>query len=306
MKGRDLPRFRYPTGVALESGAYVVVQVSDAAGRATPGSLLADYRFSPDPDGFARDWTVVCIQRDAASGTVVALGQAGEFIRIRGDEVVDEVIDASPSGPTRHGPLRGVRSVGDTLFAFGMGRQVYQRSASHGWKRFDDEVLDFSGEVVSGFTAVATDGQGGLFAVGYKGEIWRRTDRWRREDSPTNLLLTDLVWRNGELFAVGLSGVVLTWSGSGWRVVDVGSFNADVWRAETFGGRLYLGTSRGLFRLTEKGDVEDVGLATKTGQAQCGALSAGFGRLWCFGGERISSSEDGDIWRSEQVFSSQG
>jgi hypothetical protein len=295
------PSFLYPSGVATQAGAYIIVRVIHPSGQMLDGNLFVDYRGQPNPEGFGRDWSAVHVCLHPPSGDVFAVGSYGEILRISDPDIEEDRIAPAQDGPDEHGPIREIRSIGGQIYAVGMGRQVYRRVARGGWDRLDDGMLDRSGRATVGLNSMV-DSDSGLVAVGYEGEIWELDQRWRRIDSPTNVLLTRVVRHRGTLYAAGVLGTLLCRDAQGWRVVETSDFDVDIWDVEVFGGTLYLGTQDGLFRLDDDDEIVPVEIEESTGQRHCGWLSSNAERLWCFGGEKVSSSADGVTWREERIF----
>lgn len=297
-----MPKCLFPTGVATETGAYLVIQVSDENGEIVEGNLYADYRFASNPDVFGTDWRAVGICYSEHQKSVFVAGPNGEVIRITDSGNSTEFIAPPSDGPDVQGPIREIRAIGSDLYAVGMGRQVYQRRAGEDrWERIDAGVLDTAGRATSGLTSITGDGQGRLVAVGYEGEIWEFHGAWTQVVSPTNILLTRVTLHQGKYYAAGLHGGVLCRDEAGWRVIDTLGFGSDIWDLETFRGKLYLGTTQGLFCLTSDEEVKLVDSETFTRQVNCASLSASRERLWCFGAEVVSTTEDGVVWREEPI-----
>ncbi|MBR0661567.1 hypothetical protein [Neoroseomonas oryzicola] len=261
--------------------------------------MYVDYRMAPDPMVFGTDWHAVSI--DAGAGAIFALGENGEALKISsaGNEL--ELIDPPSDGPPDQGPLREIRAIRERVFAVGMGRQAYCRDHLGHWTRVDAGLLDRSSGMATGLTSICGSADGTLAAVGYRGEIWEFTEHWQRLSSPSNLLLTHVTEHNAILYASGILGLLIRREKAGWAIVDTAPLAHDIWDIESFDGRLYCGTSNGLFVMDEDGDLSEVAALRELGQLQCSSLSAGFGRLWCFGGERVSVTEDGLMWRSMPV-----
>lgn len=296
-----MPKFLFPNGTAVKTGAYLIVQVMDKSGQLIKGNLFADYRFNPNPEGFGTDWTAVSVCYCEKDNVVYAAGENGEIIRISDTENTEEFIAPSENGPVVQGPIREIRVIGNDLYAVGMGRQVYQRIEGH-WVHIDKGILDTSGRITAGLTSIMGDGHGFLVAVGYDGEIWEFQESWREIASPTNLLLTRVISQNGKYYASGLHGMLLCREPSGWRVIDTGGFKGDIWDLEVFRDTIYIGTTQGLFLMTPDEEIKQVDPAKFTRQIHCASLSAGCDRLWCFGAEIVSSTADGTIWREETIF----
>lgn len=299
---RSMPRYLFPNGIATASGACVVVQVVGDDGGAVPGSLYADYRFTQGARGFATEWTAISLC-EGADGKVYAVGEDGEVLVISGDKAAEELIDPPDhGGPAVHGPIREVRAIDKDVYAVGMGRQIFNRRATGIWSHSDHQIIELSARTTVGFTSIAGDPSGFRVAVGYNGEIWELRDVWRKAESPTNLLLTRVVVHRHKYYAVGVAGYLMSREAVGWRTLDVqDNFDSDVWDVVSFLGILYLGTNDGLYQLADDERVSLVEGVSSTGQANCASLSAGYGRIWCFGADAVCSSPDGRTWRKEFI-----
>ena len=296
-----MPKFLYPNGIATETGAYIVVQVVRDDGSLIDGNLFADYRMKPEPEGFGTDWRAISLCYRPSGDVVYAAGENGEIVRIAETGNVEEFIAPAENGPAVQGPIREIRLIGDDLYATGMGRQVYRRTGEGHWDHFDTGVLDSSDRATVGLTSITGDGQGFLIAVGYQGEIWEFDGAWRQVDSPTNLLLNRVLRHEGKYYVAGQVGTLLCREAEGWRIVDAPDFQKDVWDLASFRGNLYLGTSEGLFWTSDGEEIKPVDPAGFTRQVHCAKLSAGADRLWCFGAEIVSTTEDGTLWREEAI-----
>ena len=84
-------------------------------------------------------------------------------------------------------------------------------------------------------------------------------------------------------------------------MIERANFSHDVWDLESFASTLFLGTTHGLYRLTANQEIVAVADDAFTRQVNCASLSAGHGRMWCFGSDVVSSSSDGHAWREETV-----
>src|SRR3954454_574516 len=115
-----MPTFRFANGVATPTGAYVIVQVIDDAGRPIPGNVYADYRFASGTEGFGTDWTAISLCYRASENAVYAAGENGEIVRIADDGNTQEFIAPDDNGPPQLGPIREIRPIGDSLYAVGM------------------------------------------------------------------------------------------------------------------------------------------------------------------------------------------
>lgn len=207
----------------------------------------------------------------------------------------EQTIDDSKEGTRARGPMRDIRVIGAELYATGMGRQVYRRSAAGPWVRADAGVVAPLGEIaVSGFSSIHGSAPDDLWAVGMMGEIWHFGTRWKRHDSPTNLILHRVVAVSPtEVYATGQKGLVLKFDGTGWDVAAADASLGNLWGAEWFQGELYVSSENTVLRL--RGDtLEPVPIeAAKS----FGHLDARDGVLWSFGTAHLAFTRDGTKWQ---------
>ena len=225
-----------------------------------------------------------------------ALGTEGTVGLGHGD-YREEQIDASPTGTRARGPMRDIRVIGDAVFAAGMGRQVYRRTAAGAWIRTDEGVVSPLGEIaVSGFSSIGGSSPDDLWAVGMMGEIWHRdAQRWTKHDSPTNLMLHRVVVVSpNEAYATGQKGLVLRFDGAGWNMAASDASLGNLWGAEWFEGALHVSSEQGIFRL-HNGALDPVAVE---GVKSFGHLDAVDGVLWSFGTGRLAFSADGKAWQA--------
>jgi hypothetical protein len=112
-------------------------------------------------------------------------------------------------------------TIGDEIWACGMGRLVLRRDADGNWTDLSAPDPPLA-EGVIGFNAIAGTATE-VTAVGWKGEIWVRSDnRWEAQDSGTNTHLNAVsVSPEGEVIAVGDDGTVVVGRRNQWSVLDI-------------------------------------------------------------------------------------
>lgn len=183
-------------------------------------------------DGSIHEWGAVGVAAAAEPNRIFVLGRDGQTAAGLGEEMVESNLTAAKNGTA---PMRGIRNIGGTLIAYGMNRQVYRLGTDSRWGEFakglpvqsaepatSEERIKRAIDDMSGFNAVSGLSPAELYAVGTDGEIWRtEKDAWKQVDSPTNLMLTDAtVAPDGEIFACGLSGILLRGRHDMWDVVN--------------------------------------------------------------------------------------
>lgn len=216
---------------------------------------------------------------------------------VPGEKYVEKV-DESERGPNYSETLRCTRVIAGKVYAAGMARQVYRREKRNTWVAMDDGVYVPRGKrkIAVGFLDIDGFGPESIYAVGYKGEIWHYTGKWKQEDSPTNVALTRAIpLESGELVVVGLAGTILRGVAGKWRQIEHDTTEDDFWGGMEFKGKVYLATSDGLFTLT--GDqLKPVKLTGVKGSKTTMFLHAGDGVIWSVGAKDIFRSEDGVRW----------
>lgn len=100
------------------------------------------------------------------------------------------------------------------------------------------------------FECVCSDRAGTLYCGGYDGQLWsRRGEVWRREDSPTNLILTSMCTDGrGKVYAVGQTGTLVRGEQNQWeRMPQV--IQENLWSCVWFEGTVYASSFAQMFML---------------------------------------------------------
>ena len=224
------------------------------------------------------------------------LGEQGQVMCIGSGDFHLEQITTPTSSPPQRGPMRSIRTIGDSVYAVGMDRQVYRRDSSGRWSTFDAGLPSpQSGGKVSGFESIDGYEEEELYAVGWDGEIWCYEQKiWSQKDSPTNFILVDVCCGgNGTVYACGRLGTLLAGRGDSWAIVDHNSLTDDIWSMAWFRGKLYLATIDSIYTLENDALVE-----VEMGEDQpgtCFHLSHNDDVLWSIGSSDIMSF-DGTVW----------
>ncbi|HBO2935109.1 TPA: hypothetical protein L4R50_000103 [Pseudomonas aeruginosa] len=209
-----------------------------------------------------------------------------------------EVIDDSPDGPSRRGPMRDLQLIGGYPYAVGMSRQVYRRDGPGTWSRQDEGVVAERGVMsLSGFNSVDGRSEDDIFAVGFNGEVWRRLDgTWNQEPQIVSCVLTKvLVISDDLIYACGQQGTLLRSDGDSWRKVEQAVTDKDFWGMAWFDGALFVSTDSAVFRLNEKNEINEVDMGRST-KPSCRHLHSHDGVLMSVGAKDIMVTADGHRW----------
>ncbi len=211
----------------------------------------------------------------------------------------EESINTTDTGPRGRGPLRALRAIAGRLYAAGMGRQVYRRVDAGVWEVLDPPKVPAPGEIdICGFTSIDGVDEDEIWAVGYRGEIWRASGlQWSQMPSPTNVTLHVVrAFSRHLVFAAGKMGLVLGFLDDAWRVLAHIPGGEDIWDLEWFGGQLFAATSTRLFKLLPDATFEEVAVP---GLTSFGYLHANDGVLWSFGTLQLAWTTDAVVWTAQ-------
>jgi hypothetical protein len=210
------------------------------------------------------------------------LSKQGKVISASPRGRIEEIISDAGTGQDKFGYLSQLKCIDGTLYAVGVGRQIYHRINSQ-WTRMDEGIRTAS--VGTGLRAIDGLGRSTLHAVGYGGEIWYFDGKsWQMAPSPTNMTLEAIRVISPNLcYACGKSGVVLRGFGDSWEAIE-NKTSGNLWAVEYFKDRAYLAGTKGLFTL-EGDQVEPLALGRKAE-----------GRRLYTNGDELWSMEHHELW----------
>ncbi|MGG5820264.1 hypothetical protein [Falsiroseomonas sp. HW251] len=276
---------------------YLVFALDDLSERQIPHSVLAFWVKGKFGEAGQTGWhtagiAVLTQPRECA----VAVGGGGQSVAFGPPNYkVDERIGAPGDGPANRGPLRGVRTIADRVYAVGMDRQAYIRVGERDWRPMQQGLTGTPPGQTSGFEAVDGYSAEEIYAVGWDGEIWQWDgSSWTRQESPTNLILTDVCCAgDGQVYACGRQGLLLRGRGPTWTIVEQDVIDEDIWSLAWFGEALYLATFEAVYVM--RGDTIEMvdfgeGKALSTYRLGVGPAS-----LWSVGAKDVMSF-DGTSW----------
>lgn len=234
------------------------------------------------------------------SKQVVTCTALGRVFALDAEATEQARIDTSKNGPNRHGFIMGMRAVGNSILAFGMGRQVYKRNAGEeGWSRMDEGVLDTSNSVEAATGILSLDGADAdsVLAAGFNGELWRyRSGRWDALDSPTNLSLHSVSRRGATRYLVcGQVGTLLQVQDETIDVFPQSELTGDLQQIATFQNSIFVATDDGVFRCLDGETLDAWGPACPDSDKYFG-ISAAASSIWLYGSNRVAYSTDAATW----------
>lgn len=152
-------------------------------------------------------------------------------------------------------PLRGITTVGNTVYCYGAGRQVYTQDAQGEWMTLSPYPYESDREYgISSFEDLHGFSDKELYACGLIGDLWYYDGTWHEIESPvTTDLLCLQCTPQGEVYAAGEDGVVIRGRRDRWEVVEKGSIHDDFFSLKFFKGTLFLATQYSLYTFDEYG-----------------------------------------------------
>lgn len=223
----------------------------------------------------------------------VAIGQRGSVLCTGNGDTHFEKIGDETFGPRSLGPLRGARTIENSILAVGMRRQIYLRDESGAWKRFDQGIEPT--KEVTGFETIHGRSLDDIYAAGWDGEIWHfQGGSWRRHESPTPRILTDICFSDDATYICGQAGTLLVKKTDHFESVEFPKFKFNIWGAAWFHGALYLSTFSGIFKY-DGSRLEFIDLAESLDVTSFYKLRCHDGVLWSFGAKDVVAF-DGQTW----------
>ncbi len=203
------------------------------------------------------------------------------------------VIDASANGPKGKGWIRGLKRVGERLYAVGMSRQAYVREGKV-WSRIDADILCKAGEI-AGLNDVDGFSDTEVYAAGLNGEIWRFDgSRWHSVPSPTNVQLNGVRRCGDAIYIAGGSGVLLRGRHDAFAVVGTEASKANLYSVESLHDQIFVSSMSAIYVL-KGARLEKVKTKLK-GAFTTGSLHAADGIMVSVGGKHLLTTEDGVTW----------
>ncbi len=300
MVGHWTDIFSFVTGVVRYNDLSYVSLISDEASNAKISqSLIYEWdagTWRADDESAHRWDTVAATLAIKPLEQGVFLSPTGEVYCLGSGDRHDEIITTKESSPKKRGLMRGIKGIGESLYAVGMNRQVYKRDKTGKWSCIDKSARPPKGsKEVFGFEAIDGFDENEIYTVGWQGEIWLYDgEKWAKKDSPTNFILVDAICAgDGNVYACGRIGTLLRGRKDKWEIIEQEDLNDDIWSLAWYEDSLYLATMDAVYRLVDDSLVPvDMG----KDQAQtCFHLSAADGVLWSIGPKDLMAF-DGKKW----------
>ncbi|WP_213958112.1 hypothetical protein [Variovorax sp. dw_954] len=243
----------------------------------------------------AYPWTAIAMATtrvDDGSTVVIAISPAGDYWELD----AGTAIPLKGKIPKPGASLRALRTIERRTFAVGMGRKVLEREGPGQWTHIGPVIESGAPKMIVGFEDM--DGFGGedLYAVGWRGEVWRRTGwDWRVIDSPTSTNLNAVCCAsNGIVYIAGDKGVFMVGREDQWSLIETNRRDTLQDVAES-GGRIYCVTDFEILTLRNNQLVPDDAFVDDRRPATCLHLVRTPTGLYSLGPKDVFVLRDG-VW----------
>lgn len=184
------------------------------------------------------------------SDAFMAIGDLGQTAIWNGNSVVYGQIERQDGNVSSLGRIRCAANIDNRILAAGMGRTVVSFDGKTwtpidaGMRRSDPTMGPM------GFEAIAGCSENEVYAAGWHGELWQcSTAKWKKQDVPTNLILTALCCTSaGLIYAAGRQGLIVRGRQSFWEVINQKATKEDFWGAASFGAVGYFSTAKAVYK----------------------------------------------------------
>ena len=286
------------TGCVVHKGgrdiAVCAMQAAGGGGRTSFHVLVGDDWFGYEEEP---EWAAVgmaAAQYPGAQDVVVVAaapdGHTWELSPSSRVERLSRVAQGDYSGITR------LASIDDAVWACGMGRIVKRREAGGVWLELSAPKADIANGI-TGFTGIASLGNDAQIAVGWRGEIWIRSNGvWFQEDSPTNSNFNNVsVGPDGAVVVVGDRGGLVLGRPGQWTALDCRTdFNLQ--GVCHFAGEIFVCSDFEIFRLVDGALLRETRFGDEGEPATCMNFLVGKTCVYSQGERHLYRFDDARRW----------
>jgi len=182
-------------------------------------------------DGKWKYWPVetlvvaISVFFEGKKNIILAIGYDGRVHKSTLVGMEWEIIGIGDGYPSNLRRITKAESIGNYVYACGMGRNVFRKSNSLAqsiWEKVDQGcAIEKNSDEIDGFLSINGFNDEELYAVGFHGGIWMNLkSAWYRVESPTNLKLTLVKPFNDKIVIGGNKGILITGRKHQWTVID--------------------------------------------------------------------------------------
>ncbi len=187
--------------------------------------------------------TINTIKMKGKDRITITLGKNGEYFELNPVTLNEEtgVIQDAKF-------IRSSKVIENTLYACGMDGLVIKRKSLGNW---DNITPTLEGQdTIFGFEDISGFSEDEIYAVGWKGEIWRYNGKkWFKINSPTTKNLNAITCaKNGVAYIVGDNGIMLQGRQDSWEILDT-ERHENLWDVCNYNGEVFVSTDFNILTL---------------------------------------------------------
>jgi hypothetical protein len=287
ISGKDITLWK--AAARFKNLVYIAATMDDLVEQEVPHSTFVSmYNGQWHNAGDAR-WSTaaICVVR-SPSERMVAVSEDGDVTTYVGGNLTSELIKPTPR------TLTALTTINGRAYACGMHREVFVRTGEGQWQAISAPKP--RPRERAGFEAIDGFSEDDIYSVGWRGEIWQRSNgQWIQHDSPVNVILTGVCCAgDGYVYACGQNGTLIKGRNDQWSVIDHEIPPEDFWDIHAFGDSVFVASFTGLCEI--KNDVIELVDFGENEPATCHRLTSADGVLWSVGAEDVFSF-DGITWQ---------
>jgi hypothetical protein len=246
------------------------------------------------------DWPIVSVcgnERKKDTYEVIALGINGELLVGTPGEFIESELQKECNAHFEIGPMRDIIFVGESVFAAGMNRQVFERK-NDAWTLISTDIHTPK-NTLAGFNSIHGMHPNAVYAVGFEGEIWfYNGTNWKQIDSPTSVVLNRvIVAPNGIATICGAGGTLLQVNTGKAVIINNNVTQDNLYGITIFQGKVYVSSLTALFEITTNGlQAVEVIVEGNVSPFTFGNLDANEKTMWSVGVKHLLRTNDGIAW----------
>ncbi len=285
-------KYSFSVGTAVSETVCLISMVLDEFAHDHDEAHALIYTLSPalaTEIGFLNFWTVDVAARTDPQREILAMGEWGDLESFSADAQQQESVAGV------EGTLRGMRRVGDQLYATGMGHQLFREDQPNQWSKFSppqdlkDAYRGGRMEAIDGFAA------DDCYIAGDDGVIWHFDGaEFLAIPLATNVSFHDVICASdGRVYAVGQGGLIAVGRGNSFSILKTEGSSADLWGVSQIAGRVFVSSFSAVFEVVDTTVKPARPALEKAGSFYC---LTSFGRvMWSIGKKDVLIT-DGDRW----------
>lgn len=241
-------------------------------------------------------WTAIgmaCLLGSPVGHVVLAVSPRGKVWQLATVSGLVSLADIPNPGAS----IRTARSIAQAVWVVGMGRRAFKWSVGGLWTEDSPDPTPDDEAKIIGFEDIDGFGRDEIYAVGWRGEVWRRSaDSWHQVDSPTSRNLNAVCCASdGNVYAVGQKGTLLVGRGDSWNPVET-RVRGNLLDVTEYEGVVMVCTDHALLKLQKDQLIAEDRFEDERRPATCLHLHRTAGGVYSVGPKDVFRLQE-NVWR---------